>query len=825
LLSLSLSLAALAQWRVSTVAGGSEAGDGGPSRLASLRFVQGLAVSPAGDIFLADSDDHRIRRISSDGRISTVCGDGLPGRSGDPGPARLARLNTPYGLSYGPDGALYIADLGNARIRRIRADGILETIAGAGIGGVHLTAPRNVLAAPDGRVFISDFAAHRILILEPRGNFNALPAPSPNFNSPAGLALDPAGHLYIADSANGRVLRYSNQGVYTVHASGLDRPTGLAWHPDGYLLIAGASGDFLWRVNPGLKLITLPTGGRDVAVDRSAHTVTAGGSWVRRVAPSGLIEILVANEFQTFRGENVLATEARLHRPSAVALDSQQNLYIADTLNHRIRRVDRQGKISTFAGTGEPGFRGDGGPALFAQLNAPAALVFDAFDNLYVADTLNHRVRVVSPSGVIQSAAGTGRAEFSLDGLLATQAALSLPSGLAIDSEGRIYVSERGAHRIRRFTPGGRIQTVAGSGVRGVTAENSEPLLAPLNEPTAIAVDAASNLYIVDRGNHALRKLDAQSQRISTIAAQLKTPESIAVSRKGVLYFTESHDHTISRVLADGKLERIAGRPGENGFNAENGSVESLTLNEPQGLAIASDHTIYFADRLNDRIRRLEAPPETVIEESRAKTVALHAANFRSGPLAPGLLMSLFTAPIAEPRFSEITIDGFPATLSYTGPTQINFQIPYAIAGRASVTLELRNKGLLLDGFPVPVQATVPAFFEAPAGKGQIVAVLPNGQLNGEQHPARPGDILALYGTGEGLRLTSNGYEIPYFSASVDINGQPVEVLFAGGAPGFPGLFQVNLRVPLNLRAAGSVPVKLQVGSARNPTTQTIFVY
>lgn len=824
-LLLCLASAAFSQWRLSTIAGGSEAGDGGPSAQASLRFVQGLAVSPAGEIYLADSDDHRIRRIDAQGRISTIAGDGLPGRIGDTGPAHLSRVNTPYGLSYGPNNELYIADLGNARVRRISSSGIIDTVAGAGIGGVTLQAPRNVLAAPDGRLYISDFAANRILTLEPRGNFNVLPTPNPNFNSPAALTLDSSGNLYIADSGNGRVLKYSNQGVYTVHASGLDRPTGLAWHPNGYLLIADIRGDFLWRVNADQKLETIPTGGRDVAVDRSARTVTAGGTWVRRTLPSGLLEILIGNDFSTFRGENVSALQARLHRPSAVAIDSQNNIYFSDTQNHRIRRIDPQGIVTTVAGTGEPGFRGDQGPAVQAQLNTPTALALDAFDNLYIADSANHRIRVVSKSGVILTAAGTGRAEFSNDNILATQASLATPSGLAVDSENRVYVSERTGQRIRRFTLGARIETVAGSGLRGVPMENSEALLAPLNEPTALALDAANNLYFVDRGNNALRKLDSRTTRLGTVASQLKSPESIAVSPKGIVYFTESQTHTISRIALDGKITHIAGRANENGFNAENGNADAITLNEPQGLFIRGESTIYFADRLNDRVRRLEAPPELITGDNTAKANAVHAATFTNGPIAPGLLMTLFTPPVENPQFSEITIDGYPASISFANKTQINFQVPYAISGRTQSILEFRNGGLLIDRLIFNVAAAAPAFFELADKKGQIVAVLPNGQLNGEANPARPGDILVLYGTGEGLRMNVNGYELPYLGAQADVQGLPTEVLYAGATPGFPGLFQVNLRVPSSLRAAGAVPVNLKVGPARNPATQTIFVY
>jgi uncharacterized protein (TIGR03437 family) len=787
--------------------------------------VQGVAVGPTGEIYLADADDHRLRRIGLDGRITTLAGDGLPGRDGDGGPATAARLNTPYGISLGARGEVYIADLGNSRVRRIASDGTIATIAGGGVPGATLQSPRNVLAAPDGRVYISDFASHRVLILEPRGNFNQLPDPSPRFQSPAGLALDPSGNLYIVDSGNARVLRYSTQGVYTVVASGLEVPTGLAWHPSGYLLIANARGDFLTRVEAGQPPAVVSTGGRDVAVDRSARIVVAGGTWVRRTAPSGLVDLLVGNLFQTFRGENVPGPAARLFRPSGVARDSQGRIYFADSQNHRIRCLDSQGLVRTVAGTGEPGFRGDGGPALSAQLNSPGALAVDAFDNLYIADTGNHRVRVLSPAGAIRTVAGTGRVEFSADNQPASEAALVLPSGLAIDSDGRIYVSERGSHRVRRFTPGGAITTVAGTGVRGVPVENSSAILASLNEPMGIALDPVGDLYVADRSNHALRVVDAKTGRLRTLLTNLRAPESLAVSPAGVVYFSESQTHTISRLTPGGPRNLIAGRVNENGFNAENGDATALTLNEPTGLALIGESTLLFADRLNDRIRCLEAPATQSPELSISPFRILNAASFAPGPLAPGLLVSVFTPPTPQPERTEVTVDGFRATIGFASATQVNFQVPYAVAGRPAAAVEFRQSGQLLDRQLLPVAAAAPALFELSSPKGQVVAVLPNGQLNSEANPARPGDIVVLYATGEGLRTDRNGVEAPFLPAAVEINGLSSEVLYAGAAAGFGGVMQINVRIPASLRGAGSVAVVLRVGGYRNPPAQTIFVF
>lgn len=818
-LILAAELCGQAPWRMRTLAGGSEAGDGGRALDASLRFVQGIAVGGRGEIYLADADDHRLRRIGADGRIETIAGDGLPGLAGDGEASRRARLHTPYGVSVGPGGDVYVADLGNARVRRIAPDGRIETL----VPGFRFNAPRNVLAAPDGRVFVSDFGAGRVYAISGLG-VEELATPPGGLAAPTGLALDGAGNLYIADSGQARVLRYSRQRVYTVYAQGLERPTGLAWHPEGYLLIADSRGDFHWKVSEGGMPSPVFPGGRDVAVDAQGRTIMAGGTWVRRLDRQGLLEIVIDNRFQSFRGDGGPATEARLSRPTGMALDSKRNVYFSDTRNHRIRRITPDGRIDTVAGTGEAGFRGDGGAAKTAQLHSPTYLAVDAFDNVYVSDTGNHRVRVLSAGGAIQTAAGTGRDEFSNDGLLASQASLSSPAGLALDAEGNLYVAERGLHRVRRFRPGGRISTVAGNGLRGNAPEASDALLGSLNEAAGLAIDAAGNLYLADRGNGMVRQLVKATGRWRNLAVGLKGPEAIAWAAPGLLYWSETGAHVVRQLdTRNDALATVAGRSGENGFNAESGDATALTLNEAAGLALTPEGSLLIADTLNDRLRLAEAPASSGGEQSAERTRVVHGATFLAGALAPGMLATIFSVELNEALTPEVLCDGFPAKISFASRRQINFQVPEAVAGRAFIELELRQGGLLLYRASFPLAGAAPAFFET--GGGQAVAVDAAGRLNGEANPARPSDILVLYGTGAGLMTERSGFAVPFLPVAVELNGVAAELLFAGAAPGFPGLVQVNLRVPANLRAAGRVAVTWRVGAFRNPATQSLFVF
>ncbi len=820
-----------------TIAGGTEAGDGGRAADASIRFLQGVASDSLGNLYVSDADDHRVRRVDSAGVITTLAGDGLAGFSGDGGPAARARVNTPYGLTLTSAGELIFADLGNARVRRILRNGQIETLVGGGSRelpaagqfmapkDVKLIAPRNVLAVPSGSIYISDFGANRVLELRSDGTLTSLPLAALELKSPAGLSIDANGNVLVADSGNARIRRIRRDGradivVASSNEIPLERPVGLASRLDGSLLIADTRGDFLWQLDPQGRATVVPPGGRDVAVDSFGNIITAGASWLRRVNPAGLIEILIGNNHATFRGDGGSALAARLNRPMGVVADSKGNLYFTDTSNHRVRCVRTDGTIATVAGLGEQGFRGDGGLAAQAYLNSPAYLAVDAFDNLYVSDTGNHRVRVFTPGGVIQTVAGTGRNEFSIDGGLASQTSLSGPAGLALDRAGNLYVAERGQHRVRRFAPGGRIVTVAGTAIRGNSGDGQDAIAAALNGPGAIAVDAQSNLYIADTGNQSIRVIETVSGKIRTLLRDLRSPEGLVVAANGTLYFSEALRHRVQQLSVSGEVLLVAGRTNENGFNADAGDAAALTLNEPAGLALMPDGGLVVADRLNDRIRRIEPPVEVIVSNSQSGRV-VHAATFVEGAVAPGQLLSLLTGALSRPELAEVTVDGMAAPISYAGKSQVNFQMPYAIAGRPQVSLELRVGGALVYRLPLDVAGAAPGFFEA---NGLVVAVRPDGSLNGDGAPARAGDVLKLYGTGEGLLREAGGLQVPFLPASVEVGGVAAELLYAGPAPGYSGLLQVNLRVPDSVRLRGRVTVTLKVGAFQNPKSQVIVL-
>ena len=665
-------------WIIDTFAGG-EIGDNGPAIQARLDSPRGVAVDGAGNLYIADSDNDRIRRVDPSGTITTVAGTGETGFSGDSGPAARARLNFPQGLAVDDTGNLFIADSGNHRIRRVDPSGIITTVAGrgergfSGDGGPSIRAqfdyPLDVAVDSAGNLFIADYWNHRIRRVGPSGAISTIagsskqgfsgdgdPAVTAQLRGPAGVAVDGAGNLFIADSGNDRIRRVDPSGVITTiagtGASGfsgdgdpavtaqLRGPAGVAVDSAGSLFIADSGNDRIRRVDPSGVITTMagmgaPGFGGDngsavdaqlfipagVAVDSAGNLFIAdsGNDRIRRVDPSGTISTIAGTRQRRFSGDNGAATQARLHAPFGLATDNAGNLFIADYLNHRIRRVDPTGTISTIAGTGERGHSGDGGPAVAARLNFPDGLAVDSAGNLFIADSGNHSIRRVGPLGTITTIAGTGAWGFGGDNGPATQARLHAPSGLATDNTGNLFIADSGNDRIRRVDPSGTITTVAGTGETGFSGDGGPAVAARLNNPTGIAVDSASNLFIADSWNSRIRRVDP-SGTITTVAgtgkvgfsgdggpavaARLGYPEGVALDGSGNLYVNDRLNQRIRRVDPSGTITTIAGT-GKVGFSGDGGPAVQAQFDYPQDVAVDPLGNLYVADTDNNRIRIL----------------------------------------------------------------------------------------------------------------------------------------------------------------------------------------------------------------------------
>ncbi len=493
-------------------------GDGGPATDAELSMVAGLAVDASGNLFIADTRNARVREVRADGTITTIAGIGPsePGEgsfSGDGGQATEARLDLPTGLALDGAGNLYVADSGNDRIRAVRTDGTIVTVAGSGEGSTD-----------DGGLAVE---ARFVL---PTGD-------------PYGIAVDATGNLYIPEPFNRRVRRVdADTGILsTIAGSGepggvLESPLAVAVDPDGNLYIADSGRNAVFRVEDDATISTVAGTGTpgfsgdggsapDAELQRPCAVATGpggdlfigdrGNSRVRKVSSQTQVISTVAGN-----GPPLLT----FIRADGLALDQHDNVYISD-LFHRVCKIDgATGEFSVVAGS-VVGFSGDGGPAHDAQLQTPWRLSVDTAGNLYISDHGNRRVRKVdAQTGIISTVAGNGQISGFFPGGLAIRTPLRFVLGTCVDRDGNLYIADAGYDCVQKVDARtGELSTVAGlidldDGTPGFSGDGGPAVEALLDAPSGVAVDAAGNLYIADTGNHRVRRIDAPSGVITTVA-------------------------------------------------------------------------------------------------------------------------------------------------------------------------------------------------------------------------------------------------------------------------------------------------------------------
>ena len=772
-------------------------GDNGPATSAQLNNPRGVAVDAAGNLYIADQQNNRIRKVSN-GVISTVAGNGTPDFGGDNGPATSAQLSFPDGVAVDSAGNLYIAD-GGVRIREV-SNGVITTVAGNGVHGYGgdngpatsaQVVTTGVAVDSTGNLYIADLYNSRIrkvskgVITTVAGNGvygysgDNGPATSAQLGEPFGVAVDAAGNLYIADTLNARVRQVSN-GVITTVAGGVN--------------VVSDSGPAT-----GAQLAE-PKG---VAVDAAGNLYIADYDRIRKVS-SGMIATVAGGG--NVVSDNGPATGAQLAQPYGAAVDSAGNLYIADLGNRLIRKVSN-GVVTTVAGGGS--VLGDNGPATGAQLTWPGGVAVDAADNLYIAEQGSSRIRKVS-NGVIATVAGDGTWGYGGDNGPATSAQLSGPWGVAVDSAGNLYIADTRNNRIRKVS-NGVITTVAGNGTPGFSGDNGPASNAQLNGPSGVAVDAAGNLYIADSGNYRIRKVS-----------------------NGV----------IATVAGSG----VTSPAGGGGFSGDYGPATSARLNNPSGVAVDSAGNLYIADTGNDRIRVL-IPSGQVSSPSIAAVT--NAASNLPGASAPGEIVVLYGSGIGPAQLvkaapgsdgsygtqvanTSVSFNGIAAPMIYTWATQVAAVVPYGITG-TTAQVTVTYQGQTSAAFSVSLAPSAPGIFTYDAsGQGPAAAIDQDGiTVNTAATPTKTGDIISLYATGEG-QTTPGGvdgsaasvpYPKPNLPVTVTVGGQDAPVEYAGGAPGMvAGLMQVNVQIPPGSQTGNAVQVVLRVGDALSRGGVTIAV-
>ena len=473
-----------------------DVGDGGPATEAKLDWPTALAVDAEGNVYIADSENHRVRRVSIQGTITTIAGTGEGGFAGDGGPAAEAQVSRPSGIALDDEkGCLYIADTGNNRVRRVDLlEGIITTVADEGVDApaadAQLAAPRGVALDTDGNLYVADTSNHQIRRLDADGRMTPVagasgigdggPAATARLFGPRGVTVAADGSIYISDTRHNRVRQVNTEGIITTLAgtgqrgnggdggpateAQLDRPYGLAIGPNGDVYIADTFNNRIRRVNTRTGVITTFAGTGERAPFENEDEIGDGG----------------------------LATSARFRGPVGLDFDADGNLYVTDFFNHRVRRVDTEGIITTFAGTGEPSFSGDEVPAAQALLSQPVGFDIDGEGNFYVADRSydRNRIRKIDTMGIITTLAET--ASFA---------------DVAVGQDGSVYITEPDVGRVLRLSPSGRLMIIAGSGRSGFGGDGGPALDALLDGPAGIEIDSRGNLYVADSENNRVRKL------------------------------------------------------------------------------------------------------------------------------------------------------------------------------------------------------------------------------------------------------------------------------------------------------------------------------
>lgn len=535
-------------------------GDGGPALNAQLAWPAGLAVDGSGNLFIAENAAHRVRQVTPDGNISTVAG--------------ATGLSWPTGLVFDTAGNLYIADTGNNRVRKLAPGGTITTVIS------NLYQAEALAADTSGNVYVADFhtvylcedcdvPVGRILRLLPDGTVQTVaesPVPSGPFFTPKGIAVDGSGNIYIAD-AGGMVRKLSSSGFATL--AGGDRwftPGGVAFDSAGTLYFSD----------------------------------TARGRIARVSSVSEPVNVVGGDAVGNYWGDGGNATDAGLSVPLGVAVDLSGNLYVSDTGNSRVRKVTPEGIISTVAGTAVSGYSGDGGPAINAQLRGPAGLALDSSGNLYIADYLDNRVRKVSPDGIIRTVAGKGDSNVPIgDGGPAIKAALAGPLGVTVDASGNLYIADTYFGLVRKVSPDGIITSIAG---RNFYTNG----LYDIGFPTDLASDLSGNIVAATMAS-GVRKI-APNGSVTTIAAQNElgiTADSsgnLYVADGGLAGIGVAH---VRRIAPDGSIADIAGN-GVSGYSGDGGPALAASLSPAAaGITVDTAGNIYIADVFNNVIRVL----------------------------------------------------------------------------------------------------------------------------------------------------------------------------------------------------------------------------
>lgn len=530
-------------------------GTGGAAR---FNGPTGISIDASGNLFVADSDNHVIRRITTGAVASTFAGTPLqPGAVNATGAS--ARFNKPFGIAINGT-ALTVADTGNHLVRRVTSTGSVTTLAGTA-GSV---------GSADGTASVA------------------------RFSSPQGVVIDSGGNAFVADTGNQTIRRITSTGVTTTFAGS----AGSAGSADG----TGAAARFQSPLG-----ITRDGSNNLYVTDPLTQTV-------RRITTSGVVTTFAGTNGSSgaLDGSGIAAS---FSSPSGAVVDSNGNIFVADTANGTVRKITSAGVVTAFVGTaGSQGSaNGTGAAAMFYR---PVGIARDGSNNIFVADPVAHTIRRITPAGVVTTFAGLSAVVGANDNI-GSLAGFRNPSGIVSDADGNLYVADTGNHTVRKVTPGGVVTTFAGTALSAGTA-NGTGAAARFRGPTGLAIDSAGNIYVADTGNHTIRKITAAGV-VTTVAgtagtagsangtgtaALFRSPSALVTTASGLLYVADAANYTIRRItLATGQVTTLAGSAGSTGTT--NGTGTAARFGLVYGLGVDSAGNIFATDYSASTIRRI----------------------------------------------------------------------------------------------------------------------------------------------------------------------------------------------------------------------------
>ena len=585
------------------------------------------------------------------------------------------------------------------------------------------------------------------------------------------------------------------------------------------------------------------------------------------IASGQTINTFAGNGTAGYAGDGGQATMAEINRVVGLATDAAGNIYLADQNNNVVRKVATNGVITTFAGTGVAGFSGDGGQAAQAQFDAPLGLCVAPSGSIYVNDEGNGRVREISTSGIITTVAGNGTTVSSGDGGQATAAGMVIPIRCAVDGSGNLFIVDQGAFKIRKVDGNGIITTYAGTGAQGFSGDGGPATLAEFNNPTWATVDASGNVYVSDQFNHRVRRVDAASGIITTVAgngdnafggdggpataASMSYPGGTVVDSSGNLFIVDGGNSRI-REVTGGVITTVAGTA-TAGYTGDGGPPAQAELDSPFPITLDKAGNLYVGDGdytgdlTDNRVREISgvaAPlgPNIISVVS--------GASFQPG-IVPNSWVTVYGTNLStvtdfwtivnaqlptQLDGVSVSVNGQPAYIEFVSAGQINVVAPDTGAGPMTVTVT----NALGTSAAVSDTAAIygPAFFlwanqYAVATYQDYSYAVKNGAIGGlATTPAAPGDVLILWGTGFGPTnpAAPAGQEVPgnttYSTAdavTVTVGGITATVYGAALAPGFAGLYQVAIQVPASA-PNGDLPIVAKVGGVSSPASTLLTV-